>query len=212
MRSVEYFSIQFRYQSAPRGFGSLADGIHVQLAVDEDAENKLLTLVENVAYNAARTVGLKLHHQYSWPNGSCYKWATTETNAEFEEKFQQLQRILAAPWMSVHVWPKTTRVADPAVDHGCHAAYLNLFERIAGRPLYHDNSFVPQEPKNEWGGYSERATGFAIESTTPSRTVSSRPSGITSTSGTAAILATCRLCALKSLPEQGTASDNYSSS
>lgn len=149
---MEYYSIQFKYAAAPRGFGSLAnDGVHVQLSVNEDVESKLLTHVERVAYNAAKAVGLKLHHQYSWPDGSCWKWATAETDEEFRAKFERMRRILASPWMSVRVSPKEDHVFDPAAYHGgCH---LNLADRIAGKPmLYLDDTFVPQEPRTSWGG------------------------------------------------------------
>jgi hypothetical protein len=149
---MEYFSLRFKYASAPRGWS--APGIHIQFRVDEDAESKLLSYVERVAYNAAKVAGLELHHQYSWPDGSCYKWVVTESRSVFDERLRRLQRILASPWMSVCIAADSSHVSDPAVDHG-GGMHLNLVDRIAGKPmLYYDHSFEPTEPRSAWGGMS----------------------------------------------------------
>lgn len=154
---TEYYSIQFEYPAAVRGWsdGDENSFVHIAYAVDEDAESRLLSKVERIAYNAARSVGLQLQHEYCYPDGSCFKYTTTETATEFEAKFARLCRILASPWMSIRIRASHRHFDDPASANSCGECYLNLIERIAKNPLpYERREFKPKDPLNSYGGMS----------------------------------------------------------
>lgn len=151
--AMKCYSISFRYPHAVRGVS--APGIHLSLSVDEDAESRTLMHVENVVRNAARSVGLKMLHQYSWPDGSCYKWVLARTEEEFWSKFDRFRKLLKSPWMSVKIEPSYPTEEEDLLNGEMSGSHLCLLDRILGRPtLYYDASFKRKDPPTSYGGYS----------------------------------------------------------
>jgi hypothetical protein len=67
----ELMIVGFSYPAACRGYGNGI--IHVSLSVDEDAEEVALSFVEHGVEQILADLGMRFIHEYSWPDGSCYK-------------------------------------------------------------------------------------------------------------------------------------------
>jgi hypothetical protein len=155
---MEYYSVRARYTTALRGL-HLPD-VHICFAVDEEKEQTALIQVEKLVSRAAELASIKLLYEYSYPDGSCYRYACTSTTAVFEKKLNVMRRFMkrSAAAKALEVSLEATPIPD-ATRRGSNSGYLNLVERIRGRAIY-GNWHVPDiellDPCNAWGGMSAR--------------------------------------------------------
>lgn len=73
---MNYFSIEFHYVAAPRGFGGKS--FHVSLAVNERTESEKLSKAMRKACEAMDKIKLNYWSEYAYPDGSLYYSCRTQ--------------------------------------------------------------------------------------------------------------------------------------
>lgn len=76
---MNYFSAEFKYPAARRGFS--APGIHMSFAVDEAEESRRLSAAMKEVDATLQLLRLDNTHEYCWPDGAFYLYIRSEAPA-----------------------------------------------------------------------------------------------------------------------------------